>query len=84
MFDDGGYAEVTMQALDVKRLLGAVQRYAVRSKKIPSAKVLHAIDAVYEFLESTSATDLTIKAEAVIGARGVTLSPVDMQFPGEP
>jgi hypothetical protein len=84
MFDDGGYAEVSMQALELKRLMEALQRYAVRAKKIPSPKLLNAIDVVHEFLDSPAAMDLSIEAEVVMGFRGVRLSVIDVDLPGTP
>ena len=77
LFDGGGSARVQMNVLEIQRIMEALQRYVLRKHKIPDTKVLAALDTLHEYFESGGrAYDVTITADMVIAAHGVTLEPI--------
>src|SRR5437867_1164123 len=74
-FDKGGYARVQMNSLEIRKLLGAIERYALRRERIPDSKILAAIDTLRAFF-SMKGLDITVTADMVIDTRGVELVPV--------
>ncbi len=64
-----------MNSLEIRQLLGAIERYALRRQKIPDTKVLAALDTLCRFFDMKG-LDITVTADMVIDMRGVELVPV--------
>jgi hypothetical protein len=77
-FDRGGYARVQMNTVEIGRLIGALQRYALRKQRIPDPKVLAALDTLHDFFSvAGKGYDITVTADMVIAVHGVSLEPID-------
>jgi hypothetical protein len=79
-FDDGGYARMQMNGLEIKRLLEAVQRYVLRKQRLPNLKLLAAIDRLHDFFEA-GGVELIVTADVPIAFHGVTLEVIEPSIP---
>jgi hypothetical protein len=80
-FDQGGYARVEMQTNEIRRLIEVLQRYALRKQRIPDPKVLTALDTLRQFFSvGGKGYDITVTADMVIGAHGVSLEPISKEI----
>lgn len=76
-FDEGGYARVQMNSVEIGRLIEALQRFVLRKQAIPDPKVLAALDTLHEFFcTARKGYDITVTADMVIAGRGVNLEPI--------
>ena len=70
-----------MNSLEIKKLLGAIQRYILRKQKLPSPQAIEALDTLQNFFSVGKNADITITADMVIGVTGVEFQSMQMGLP---
>ena len=78
-FTDRGFARALYDSSEVIHMLSAMQRYILRRQKIPSPKLLDAIDALRQYF-TVHGSSIRVTGDLFIAFDGVRLEPI---IPGE-
>jgi len=78
-FTDRGSARAIYDSTEVVRMLSAMERYILRRQKIPSPKLLAAIELLQQYFTVHGAS-ITVTGDLFIAFDGVRLEPI---IPGE-
>lgn len=82
-FTDRGSARAIYDSFEVRRMLSAMERYILRRQKIPSPKLLAAIELLQQYFTLHGAS-ITITGDLFIAFDGVRLEPIIPGEGGEP
>jgi hypothetical protein len=75
-FKNGGWARVQMNSLEIRRLIGALEKWILRRHKIPPPEILQALDVFQHYISDPRRFDVCIIADMIMAVHGVSLEPI--------